>query len=163
MIAKKHFILLFMIIAYLVPIVYVGTRDTDHLSISNIVCSESCQTLILLSMFVMGWFTLWYEWERNDFVSFRYMIFLLAGIYGLLSMDESYWIHYVFATCVFLSMIGFMYHHRRHGTILTVLFVFQLFISGVLLYHMNADIFLPELLLIGNFALYYLCLHFIES
>ena len=120
--------------------------------------------MIMLSMLVMGWFTLWYdEWERNDKTSFIYIVFLLAGIYGLLWMDESHVIHYVFATCVFISILGFMYHHRYRNTLLTILSIFQLFFTGLLLYHINDDIFLAEILLIGNFGLYYLCLHFMES
>ena len=132
-------------------------------SVSQIICSESCQRMIMVSMMVMGWFTLWYEWERHDSASLAYIAILLAGIYGLLWMDESHTIHYVFATCVFISILGFMYHHRNRSTVLTILAIFQLFLSGLLLYHINDDILLPEILLIGNFAVYYLYLHFIES
>ena len=161
MIAKKHFILLFMLIAYAIPISYVYAMGS-HESVSQIICSDSCQRMIMLSMLVMGWFTLWYEWERNDQTSFTYIAILLVGIYGLLMMDESHTIHYVFATCVFISILGFMFHHRRNF-VLTALVSFQLFLTGLLLYHINDDIFLPEILLIGNFAVYYLCLHFMES
>ncbi len=162
MIAKKHFILLFMLIAYAIPISYVYMMG-NHESVSQIICSDSCQHMIMLSMLVMGWFTLWYEWERNDQTSLIYIALLLVGIYGLLMMDESHTIHYVFATCVFISILGFMFHHRRRNLVLTILVGFQLFLTGLLLYHINDDIFLPEILLIGNFAVYYLCLHFMES
>lgn len=162
MIPKKHFILLFMLVAYAIPISYVYSIG-NHESVSQIICSDSCQHMIMLSMLVMGWFTLWYEWERNDKTSFIYIVLLLIGIYGLLWMDESHIIHYVFATCVFISILGFMYHHRYRNTLLTILVIFQLFFTGLLLYHINDDIFLPEILLIGNFGLYYLCLHFMES
>jgi hypothetical protein len=162
MIAKKHFILLFMLIAYSIPISYVYMTGR-HESVSHIICSESCQRIIMLSMLTMGWFTLWYEWERNDPLSFMYIALLLVGIYGLLWMDESHTIHYVFATCVFLSMLGFMYHHRYHHSFLTILVIIQMCITGLLLYYINGDMFLPEILLISNFGLYYLCLHFMES
>ena len=162
MIAKKHFILLFMLIAYAIPISYVYMMGS-HESVSQIICSDSCQLMIMLSMLVMGWFTLWYEWERSDIISFMYITLLLVGIYGLLVMDESHTIHYVFATCVFISILGFMFHHRHHHLLLTILVIIQLFFTCLLLYHINGDIFLPEILLIGNFAVYYLCLHFMES
>ncbi len=162
MISKKHFILLFMLVSYAIPISYVYMIGR-HESVSQIICSESCQRMIMLSMLIMGWFTLWYEWERNDHLSFMYIALLLVGIYGLLWMDESYTIHYVFATCVFISMLGFMYHHRQHHLLLTILAIIQLLLTGLLLYHINGDIFLSEILLIGNFGLYYLCLHFMES
>jgi hypothetical protein len=162
MIAKKHFILLFMLMAYAIPISYVYAMG-NHESVSQIICSESCQHIIMLSMLVMGWFTLWYEWERNDQISFMYIALLLVGIYGLLWMDESHSIHYVFASCVFISILGFMYHHRHRHSRLNILVIIQLFLSGLLLYHINDDIFLPEILLICNFGLYYLCLHFMES
>jgi hypothetical protein len=162
MISKKHFILLFMLTAYAIPISYVYAMGS-HNSVSEIICSESCQRMIMLSMLIMGWFTLWYEWERNDNVSFMYIAILLVGIYGLLWMDESHAIHYLFATCVFISMLGFMYHHRHHHSLLTIIVVIQLCLTGLLVYRMNGDIFIPEILLICNFGLYYLCLHFMES
>lgn len=163
MIHIKHFILLFMILAYLIPISYVFfTYDHANHSVSQIICSESCQRIILYSMGVMGWFTLWYEYERGDLISFGY-ITLLLGIYGLLWMDESHTIHYLFATCVFVSILGFMYHHWNRGRIFTGLFLLQFVTSIMLLYYMNDDIFFPEVILIANFAVYYLCLHFMES
>lgn len=164
MIHIKHFILLFMILAYLIPISYVFfTYDHANHSVSQIICSESCQRIILYSMGVMGWFTLWYEYERGDLISFGYITLLLLGIYGLLWMDESHTIHYLFATCVFVSILGFMYHHWNRGRIFTGLFLLQFVTSIMLLYYMNDDIFFPEVILIANFAVYYLCLHFMES
>jgi len=164
MIAKKHFILLFMLLAYVIPISYVYfIYQKDNHSVSQIICSDSCQHMILFSMMVMGWFTLLYEWERMDPISLRYIALLLIGLYGLLWFDESYSIHYVCATFVFIAIIGFMFHHRNRGTVFMILFLLQLFLSGLLLYHMSSDIFIPEVLLITNFAVYYLCLHFIQS
>lgn len=164
MIHIKHFILLFMLVAYLIPISYVFfTYDHANHSVSQIICSESCQRIILYSMAVMGWFTLWYEYERGDLISFGYITLLLVGIYGLLWMDESHMIHYLFATCVFASILGFMYHHWNRGRVFTGLFLLQFVTSIMLLYYMNDDIFFPEVILIANFAVYYLCLHFMES
>jgi hypothetical protein len=164
MIHKKHFILLFMLLAYVVPIAYVffAYGGANH-SVSQIICSESCQHIILLSMAVMGWFTLWYEYERGDIISMKYISLLLVGLYGLLCLDESYTLHYLFATCVFASILGFMYHHWNRGRLFTGLFLLQFAVSIAMLYCMNGDIFLPEVILIANFAVYYLCLHFMES
>ena len=114
-------------------------------------------------MAVMGWFTLWYEYERGDIISMKYISLLLVGLYGLLCLDESYTLHYLFATCVFASILGFMYHHWNRGRLFTGLFLLQFAVSIVMLYCMNGDIFLPEVILIANFAVYYLCLHFTES
>ena len=160
MIHIRYFILLFMLLAYVIPIAYVffAYEGSNH-SVSQIICSESCQHIILLSMAVMGWFTLWYEYERGDFISFRYIALLLIGLYGLLWLDESYSIHYLFAACVFTSILGFMYHHWNRGRLFTGLFLLQFVVSIIMLYYMNDDIFLPEVILIANFAVYYLCLH----
>lgn len=58
------------------------------------------------------------------------------------------WIH------VSSSSASFTPYHPFHYSII---------FTGLLMYHINGDIFLSEILLIGNFGLYYLCLHFMES
>ena len=63
---NKNAILLFMIICYLLPIMFVYYNYTSNNSVSNIICNNKCKHYIFIFMFFMGIFTLLYELERND-------------------------------------------------------------------------------------------------
>ena len=161
---KKHILLSLMFIAYTIPIylVYSFYQSKQHKdSISSIV---SGHPLILFMMLVMGFFTVLYERTRDDYTSLVYILMLLVGIYGILLIKETYTIHYFFATLVFVSIIGFMYHHcsQTYCKMLNLFFIIQVvtfFLLGSCLYLNSPYFFHVEVLLLVNFTLYYLYLH----
>ena len=161
----KHFLLSLMFIAYTIPIYLVYSfyqSDQHNNSISSIV---SGHPLIFFMMTVMGFFTVLYEIARNDYTSLSYILMLLVGLYGILLIKEEYMIHYFFATLVFISIIGFMYHHclQIKCKMLNLFFIIQVltfFFLGTCLAIKSPYFFHLEVLLLSNFALYYLYLHF---
>ena len=62
-------------------------------------------------MLLMGGGTLLYENERNDTISTILIFLLLLGIYGLISINETNKIHYIFTSLVFITIICFMIRH----------------------------------------------------
>jgi hypothetical protein len=157
---NKHVLLSFMFIAYAIPIYLVYSHQHKE-SISSVV---SGHPLIFLMMMVMGFFTVLYERTRNDYTSLIYILALLVGLYGILLIKETYTIHYFFATLVFASIIGFMYHHccQTECKMLNLFFIIQVVTFVLLaasLYLHSPYFFHLEVLLLLNFALYYLYLH----
>jgi hypothetical protein len=151
-----------MLLAYSIPIFYVYFYFADHSSISAIIGSDACQQVILISMIVMGFLTLLYERERKDTISFYFILFLLIGIYGVILINESN-LHYVFASLVFFSILGFMIHHTKkhqwNGLRLLLLISTYFAMTTIAFFHKN--IFLSEACFIGTFAVFYLFLHWI--
>ena len=116
-------------------------------------------------MIIMGVFTILYELNREKNVIYV-IIILLIGIYGVILVKENKKIHYFFASLVFLSINGFMifhcYHHYCNDFLNFLLYV-QVIFSLLLLFFLIKynDILFCEAVLIINFAIYYLFLHFI--
>jgi hypothetical protein len=162
---KKDILLGCMLIAYLIPILYVYCQFVDNPSICNIICNENTKYIITTAMVIMGAFTIQYERERKDTTSMIIIMCLLLGIYGLLFTYDSFWTHLVFATMAFLSILGFMLHHtRKHGSNgLRMLLLIAAYFAIITVAFFNQSIFLTEALFIGTFAVYYLSLHFMES
>jgi hypothetical protein len=162
---KKDILLGCMLIAYLIPILYVYCQFVDNPSICNIICNENAKYIITTAMVIMGAFTIQYERERKDTTSMIIIMCLLLGIYGLLFTYDSFWTHLVFATMAFLSILGFMLHHtRKHGSNgLRMLLLIAAYFAIITVAFFNQSIFLTEALFIGTFAVYYLSLHFMES
>ena len=116
-------------------------------------------------MFLMGIGTMLYEFERNDIYSINLIGILLIGIYGLISVNETNMIHYIFAFLVFGSILLFMIRHCwliECNNILLTSFVLEIITLLFIIININEDIFYGEIIYILNFAFYYLYLHFIE-
>jgi hypothetical protein len=162
---RKDILLGCMLIAYLIPIIYVYCQFADNPSICNIICNQKAKYMIAASMVIMGAFTLLYERERKDTTSMIIIACLLIGIYGLLFTFDFFWIHLGFATMAFLSILGFMFHHtQKHGSYgLRILLLIAAYFAITTVAFFNQNIFLTEALFIGTFAVYYLSLHFMES
>jgi len=163
--SQKDILLGCMLIAYLIPIIYVYCQFADNPSICNIICNEKAKYMITASMVMMGAFTIQYERERKDMTSMIIIICLLFGIYGLIFTYNSFWIHLGFAIIAFLSILGFMlYHTQKHGSNgLRILLLIAAYFAIMTIAFFNQNIFLTEALFIGTFAVYYLSLHFMES
>jgi hypothetical protein len=162
---NKNEILLFMIICYLLPILYVYYNYNSNGSISNIICDNNCKYYILFFMFLMGIGTLLYEVERNDVYSLIFISLLLIGIYSLICINETHIIHYFFAFFVFIVILCFMIRHCYLTDCNIILLSSLLLEILILLYitiNINKNIFYGEILYILNFAFYYLYLHCIQ-
>lgn len=162
---QKDILLGCMLVAYLIPILYVYYQFIDNPSICDIICKEDAKYMIITAMVIMGAFTIQYERERKDMTSMSIIICLLFGIYGLIFTFDSFCIHFGFVTITFLSILGFMVHHtRKHGSNgLRMLLLIAAYFAITTLAFLDQSIFLTEVLFIGTFAVYYLSLHFMES
>jgi hypothetical protein len=161
---KKHYLLLFMLLCYTIPIYYVYYYYNCNNSISNIICNDDYKNIILFFMGLMGVGTLLYEIERNDIFSIISICILLISIYGLILFNESNKLHYFFATLVFVVILCFMIRHC-YLTNCNKILLSSLFLSVILLViiitNFDNNIFYSEVMYILNFAFYYLFLHFI--
>ena len=163
--SRKDILLVCMLIAYLIPIIYVYCQFADNPSICNIICNEKAKYMIAISMVIMGACTMLYEHERKDTTSMILIACLLISIYGLIFTYNSFWIHFGFAAMAFLSILGFMFYHtQKHGSNgLRILLLIAAYFAIMTIAFFNQNIFLTEALFIGTFAIYYLSLHFMES
>jgi hypothetical protein len=161
---------------YLIPIIYVVwfSMGKEKTSVSCIVCKKP---FILMSMVCMGFFTLWYEYLReNTFYSFSFvsMFSLLTAIMGILCTDETKRIHYVFASIAFLSIYTFMVVHLYESrsnrkdddsSLFSFFFLSLLVVLETLLFPFfflfdGFFFFLSEVLFLVLFATCFLYLHF---
>jgi len=162
---NKHVLLLFILVCYSLPIYYVYYHYNSNPSVSNIICNENCKYIILFFMALMGLGTILYEIERNDIYSIIFICALLTGIYGLIYINETHQVHYVFASLVFLSILCFMIRHcylTNHAMILLVSFVLEVVMLFYMIVNINTNIFYGEIIYILNFAFFYIYLHFIQ-
>ena len=161
----SNFLLVMMLLSYFIPIVYVYynySTDENH-SVSSVIGSDKCQRYILIGMIIMGVFTILYELNRGCKLSLSFIFLLLIGIYGVILVKENDKIHYIFASLVFIGIICFMGTHCyfRDLDFLKLSLYLQIILSIFLLVYFtrNIDIFFCEVLLIVNFAVFYLYLH----
>jgi hypothetical protein len=162
---NKHVLLLFMIICYALPIYYVYYYYQSNHSVSNIICNQDCKHTILFFMLLMGIGTILYEVERNDLHSIILICLLLIGIYGLICINETNIVHYLFAFLVFIAILFFMMRHCyliRCNTILQLSLFLEMILLLFIAINMKKNIFYGEILYILNFAFFYLYLHFIQ-
>ena len=162
---QKDILLGCMLVAYLIPILYVYYQFIDNPSICNIICREDAKYMITAAMVIMGAFTIQYERERKDTTSMIIIMCLLFGIYGLLFSYDLFWTHFGFAAIAFLSILGFMVHHTRkqNSNGLRMLLLIAAYFAITTVAFFNQSIFLTEALFIGTFAVYYLSRPFMES
>ena len=157
----KNVWLLCLILVYLIPIGMVAYHYNQHYSVLSIVCSKELRVFILISMILMGVFTLLYERERGDLVSGILILLLLMSLWIMVCIEEASWWHSVFALLVFICIFGFMVRHTDRGW----LWIFPIlqgvfFVSLLLRLQRGQDIFFDEVALIANFAIFYLVVHF---
>ena len=162
---SRNTIFLGMFASYLAIILLVIFHYNSNASVSNIICNDPCKHYILFFMSLLGIGTVAYELERKDSISVLLMGIMLAALYGLTLYNEENPIHYVFASVVFVAILGFMFRHDRHGDdILRGLFLMEGGLGiGVLISFFFENIFVLEAAYILNFAVYYIYLHFYEN
>ena len=163
---NKNILLGLMLLAYLIPIVfiYLNYSKKNH-SLSNLLGDKKCNSIIFYSMLVMGYFTLLYEIERNNIVSFILIFLLIIGIIGVLSVYEDKKIHYLFASLVLFSILGFMYNHcyLTNCNKLHLSLYIQVILMIIIIINIKANIFYSEIFFLINFAVYYLYLHYLDN
>jgi hypothetical protein len=123
-----------MVLSYSIPITYIYINYSKNNSVSNIICNKNCKNIILISMIIMGFFTILYEINRNDNLSLVLMLLLLLGIYGVILFNEDDPDHYVFACIVFFAIMGFMINqlinkytsNNKYYSILLFLLILQI-------------------------------------
>ena len=154
-----------MLICYYNPIKIVYNNYNNNYSISEIITNNNIKYNIFFWFILMGIFTLLYEFNRN-YISFFIIIFLLIGIIGtIFSEEKNYTLlsyHSFFAAIVFLSINIFMLFHTflKSDNILFFLFLFQILFIIFTLKNINSKIFYYECLLLFNFFIFYMYLHF---
>jgi hypothetical protein len=160
----NHLCLMMMLLIYSYAIYNVYTNYTENnKSISSILKEDECNDCVMNSMILMGFFTLIYEYIRDDWISFISILFLLLGIYGLLMFDDTTRLHYVYSCMVFLSIIIFMISHTiktSDGVLSFILFV-QICLSIFTI--TQTHLLYGEIYLLANFCVFYLVLHFIPA
>ena len=157
---KAHVLLGCMLLSYLAVIylIYSNYRGSESKSVSCILGDDACNGPILFFMVLMGLFTVLYEMERGCYKCVGIIVGLLLSIYGLLCYDTSKTIHYAFAAGAFLFILLFMGLNAK-DRFLQVLFGIEIIFLLLLLG--GKCFFFIEAVLILNFAVYYLYLHYI--
>lgn len=159
--SMPNFLLMMMILSYSIPIFYVCYYSSkENNSVSSVIGSEQCQRHILVGMIIMGVFTVLYELNRGCNLSVCFILVILVGIYGVILVKENENVHYLFASFVFIGILCFM-GKNKNCDFLGLLLYLQIVLSIFLIVCLkrNIDIFLLEILLILNFAVFYLFLH----
>jgi hypothetical protein len=115
-------------------------------------------------MLLMGIGALLYENERNDNISMILISLLLIGIYGLITINETNDIHYIFTGLVFISILCFMIRHLTilgFPSLLILSLSLELVALIYIVFNIKENIFFAEVFYILNFAFFYLYLHFL--
>ena len=162
-----NILLLLMIISYIIPIIIVFLNfKKENKSISRIITNSDHSCLILICMILMGFFTLLYEYYRENRItlSFIFIISLLIGIYGVILINVEIKIHYIFAAIVFISILGFMIEHccLTKNNLLIVILILQILFS-IMIFTFKKQFLAFEALIIANFAVFFLYLHLISK
>ena len=166
MFSISNILLCSMLLCYYNPIKIVYNNYNNNNSISEIITNENIKYNIFFWSILMGIFTLLYEFNRN-YISLLLIIFLLFGIIGLLFTQEKrdliFSYHCFFASIAFLSINSFMLYHSyiKSNNILFVLFLFQMLFILFTLKNINLKIFFYECIMLFNFFIFYMYLHFI--
>ena len=162
-----------MLVSYAIPIwiVWHNHRMSNSTSISQIICKN--QGAVLGSMACMAAATCAYEYKRVKHAppedvhlhngGFACVVLLLFCIFSLVAIDETHFVHYVFAVLGFGAMFGFTCVHSilLQTPVCAAVAAIQ-FAACAHITHRhgsNGDIFWGEVAFIGAFALFYLHLH----
>jgi hypothetical protein len=165
-----------MIISYLACILTIiggSYYDSIPTTVSSTLANEKTNFIIFASMLSMGFFTIMYESGRKCWVSFMAILLLLIGIYGVILIEETEPIHYVFASTAFISILVFMgwnsivhYTSKYLLTLCVFNFVLMILLFGYILSTVffvslssnNTGFLVSEVLFIVIFAIFYLSL-----
>ena len=153
-----------MLVCYGIALCSLLCRYQSNSSVSNLLADQVCRNMVWWAAVGLGITTIWYEWIRRDGISMGLMVGLLVGLVGVFMYPEGNGVHTISAFVVF-GMIGlFMGYHIRGNQILMVSFILQCVWGVATLYYIQNDnhMMLGEVLLILNFAFYYLYLHSIS-
>ena len=158
---NKNNLLYFMLLSYSITIFYIYLNYCCNSSVSNIICNKNCRSIILFFISIMGFFTILYEKKRKNIISLILISLLLIGIYGVICINETKYIHYLFAAIAFFSIILFMIHHSylTKSNVLFKLLYIQLILFIITIINLKGRIFFSEVAYILNFAIFYLYLH----
>jgi len=155
-----------------IGIVWYNYKIEKAVSISQIICKNKIS--VVCSMLVMAVPTCMYEYQRLKHAynqedaywcscGFACIITLLGSIFSLVLFDETYLIHYVFATIGFCAIMGFTFaHFILIQTPICAAVVATQFASCAYIMHRhgsNGDIFWGESTFIFAFFVFYLYLH----
>lgn len=163
----KNILLLLMLISYMIPIIYVKIFFNMNSSISDIISNEKnggVNKIVLIPMILMGFFTILYEINRKDIISFIIIIFLLIGIMGVIFINIQNSLHFFYAFIVFISIISFMIYHTLiiKSNILFNMVYMNLLLMDYIIIKINDNIFYHEVLYILIFGVFYILLHFMK-
>lgn len=160
----KHILLGIMLILYSIPIIYVYNMFQTKDTLSDIICNDECKKYILFCMSIMSFFTIIYEFLRNDMESIFYIFILLIAIYGLLQNGVVSIAHFIFAIFCLFAIFCFMVHHSylTNSTILSMFTFFNYCIMLCMIIFVKDDIIICECLYILCFACFYIYLHFLS-
>ena len=95
------------------------------------------------AIIIMGYFTLLYEFERNNIESLILVILIIIGIMGVLCIYEDKKIHYLYAAIIVFSILGFMINHcyLTNCNFLHLIFYVNLILLGVIIVNIKGNIF----------------------
>jgi hypothetical protein len=160
----KHILLGIMLILYSIPIIYVYNMFQTKDTLSDIICNDECKNYILFCMSIMSFFTIIYEFLRNDIYSILYIFILLIAIYGLLQNGVECIAHFIFAIFCFFTIFCFMVHHSylTNSTLLSMFTFLNYCIMLSMIIFVKDDIIICECLYILCFACFYIYLHFLS-
>jgi len=160
---NKHTLLFLIILVYIIPIimVYIQSKENTN-SVSSIICNQNIIFYLFIILFCF--LCIIYEINRNDIMSCCYVVIIIIGICGVIFTKEGTVIHNIIASIVFITIICFMTHHSNDSELLQFLLFIQIVIIIIVAkeHYENKKIFGNESLLIINFAIFYIYLHFIE-
>ena len=159
--------LLGMCACYVTPILYVYSNSQNKETVSNVICDEKCKHMILFSFLGMAIFTILYESRRtprSDYTK-NSMIVLLISLFGVIKTKETNPFHLLFAVIAFTSIFCFLciQSYLTKNRILWFFVGVQFAFSCYTIFHKTREIFIGEVGMILNFAIFYLLLHVISK
>ena len=160
----SNLLLFCMCICYCIPILYVYSNYNSNDCVSSIICNENIQYIILFSMLAMCIFTIQYELLRHNTHSLICMICLFIGIIGLVLYNTTTYLHYVFASIAFVSILAFMMVHccAIDNQILYSIASIEIWLVIWIMVIIQETIFYSEVVFLLLFALFYLYLHVLQ-
>tara|TARA_Y100000816_G_C25842571_1_gene440279 strand:+ start:78 stop:596 length:519 start_codon:yes stop_codon:yes gene_type:complete len=164
----SNILLIAIIVSYNTPIKKVVENYNDSYSISEIITKDDYKYDIAYGFMYMSFFTLLYEYLRNDRNSIGIILLLLIGIFGVIFTTEYkyciFCMHSLFATISFGSIVSYMIYHikKRKSNLLNFFLAIQFLILVLCLYNLKSKIFFYESLFLLIFSLTYLYLHYLD-
>ena len=164
----SNILLIAILVSYNNPIKKVVENYNDNYSISEIITKDEYKYDIAYGFIYMSFFTLVYEYLRNDRISIGIILVLLIGIFGVIFTTEYkhciLCMHTLFAVISFGSIVSFMIYHikKRKSNLLNFFLVIQFFILVLFLNNLKSKIFLYQSLFLLMFSLTYLYLHYLD-